>query len=112
MKKILALLMAVCLMLTLLAGCSSTPAEPVQGTAEPGTEQPAAEPGAEKETVTLKVWADQVELELAEKLCIDFPQQVRLRHQLVYDHKLYLFSVLFSSFQHISSPSSILPYQP
>ena len=42
--------------------------------------------------------------------CIDFPQLVRPWHQLVYDHTLYLFSVLFSSFQHLSSPSFILPY--
>ena len=73
MKKILALLMAVCLTVAMLAGCGSAPAEPVQGaTAQPAAEQPAGEPGAEKETVTLKVWADQGELELTEKLCSDF----------------------------------------
>ena len=73
MKKILALMMAVCLTVAMLAGCGSAPAEPVQGaTAQPAAEQPAGEPGAEKETVTLKVWADQGELELTEKLCSDF----------------------------------------
>ena len=73
MKKILALLMAVCLTVAMLAGCGSAPADPVQGaTAQPAAEQPAGEPGAEKETVTLKVWADQGELELTEKLCSDF----------------------------------------
>ena len=72
MKKILALLMAVCLIAAMLAGCGSAPAEPAQTTAEPAAEQPAAEPSAEKETVALKVWADQVELELTEKLCSDF----------------------------------------
>lgn len=68
MKKILALLMAVCMMLALLTGCGSAPAETPQTPAE----QPVAEKPAEKETVALKVWADQVELELTEKLCNDF----------------------------------------
>ena len=68
MKKILALLMAVCMMLALLTGCGSAPVETPQTPAE----QPVAEKPAEKETVALKVWADQVELELTEKLCNDF----------------------------------------
>ena len=68
MKKIIALLMAVCMMLALLTGCGSAPAETPQTPAE----QPVAEKPAEKETVALKVWADQVELELTEKLCNDF----------------------------------------
>ena len=52
MKKILALLMAVCMMLALLTGCGSAPAETPQTPAEP----PVAEKPAEKETVALKVW--------------------------------------------------------
>ena len=54
MKKILALLMAVCLMAAMLTGCGSAPAEPAQPAAESGDTEPgAAEPTAEKETVTL-----------------------------------------------------------
>ena len=46
MKKILALLMAVCLTVAMLAGCGSAPAEPVQGaTAHVGTAHaPAGQP--------------------------------------------------------------------
>ena len=49
MKKILALLMAVCMMLALLTGCGSAPAETPQTPAE----QPVAEKPAEKEPVAL-----------------------------------------------------------
>ena len=64
-KRLAAAVLAAALWLT---GCGSAPAETPQTPAE----QPVAEKPAEKETVALKVWADQVELELTEKLCNDF----------------------------------------
>ena len=54
MKKIIALLMAALMTVGMLAVCPSTPAE------------------ASGEKVALKVWADQGELELIEKLCNEF----------------------------------------
>ena len=69
MKKIIALLMAVLMTVSMLAACSNTPAEtnPPAEETKGQVESPAAP--AEKEKVTLKVWADQGELELIEKLC-------------------------------------------
>ena len=76
MKKRIALLMAVLMIVSMLAACAGTPAEPAAPAApaaEEKTEQVAApEAPAEKEKVTLKVWADQGELELIEKLCNEF----------------------------------------
>lgn len=73
MKKIIALLMAVLMTAGMLAACSSTPAvtnppaaDETQGQAE------VPETSSEKERVTLKVWADQGELALTEKLCNEF----------------------------------------
>ena len=76
MKKILALLMPVCMMLALLTGCGSAPAETPQTPAE----QPVAEKPAEKETVALKVWADQVELELMKSSATILPLRTRKRN--------------------------------
>ena len=73
MKKIIALLMAVLMTVGMLAACSSTPAEtnpPVADETQAQTE--ASETSVEKEKVTLKVWADQGELALIEKLCSEF----------------------------------------
>ena len=73
MKKIIALLMAVWMTVGLLAACSSTPAEtnpPVADETQAQTE--VSETSVEKEKVTLKVWADQGELALIEKLCNEF----------------------------------------
>ena len=42
--------------------------------------------------------------------CIYLSQQMRLRHQLVYDYELYQISIHFPAFQHLASPLSILPY--
>ena len=73
MKKIIALLMAVLMTAGMLAACSSTPAQPTSPAAEATKAQAeTAAVGAEKEKVALKVWADQGELELTEKLCSDF----------------------------------------
>ncbi len=73
MKKIIALLMAVLMTVTLLTACG-VPDETTQPAAveetQPQTE--ATEPSAEKEKVALKVWADQAELALIEKLCNEF----------------------------------------
>ena len=73
MKKIIALLMAVLMTVGMLAACSSTPAvtnppatDETQGQAE------VPETSSEREKVTLKVWADQGELALTEKLCNEF----------------------------------------
>ena len=41
---------------------------------------------------------------------IYFSQQMVSRHQLVYDYELYQISIHFPTFQHLSSPLSILPY--
>ncbi len=74
MKKIIALLLAVMMTVSMLAACSSVPAETTAPAAEAEapaqTEAPAAP--SEKEKVTLKVWADQAELPLTEKLCNEF----------------------------------------
>lgn len=73
MKKILALLMAVWMTVGMLAACSSTPTEtnpPAADEAKGQAEVP--ETSGEKEKVALKVWADQGELELIEKLCNEF----------------------------------------
>ncbi len=74
MKKIIALLLAVLMTVSMLAACSGAPAEttapPAEGDTQPQVE--ATDPPAEKEKVTLKVWADQGELELIEKLCNEF----------------------------------------
>ena len=73
MKKIIALLMAVLMTAGMLAACSSTPAQSTSPAAEATKAQAeTAAVGAEKEKVALKVWADQGELELTEKLCSDF----------------------------------------
>ena len=73
MKKIIALLMAVLMTVGMLAACSNTPAE-TNPTAADETHGQAEVPATsgEKEKVTLKVWADQAELELIEKLCNEF----------------------------------------
>lgn len=73
MKKIIALLMAVLMTVSMLAACSNTPAEtnpPAADETQGQAEVPAT--SGEKEKVTLKVWADQAELELIEKLCNEF----------------------------------------
>ncbi len=74
MKKIIALLLAVLMTVSMLAACSGTSnettASPAEGNTQPQVE--ATDPPAEKEKVTLKVWADQGELELIEKLCNEF----------------------------------------
>ena len=73
MKKIIALLMAVLMTAGMLAACSSTPAEDASPTVENTKAQAeTAVVSGEKEKVTLKVWADQGELELTEKLCSEF----------------------------------------
>lgn len=73
MKKIIALLMAVWMTVGMLAACSNTPTEtnPPAGN-ETQRQAEVPETSGEKETVTLKVWADQGELELIEKLCNEF----------------------------------------
>lgn len=73
MKKIIALLMAVLMTAGMLAACSSTPAvtnPPAADETQGQSEVP--ETSSEKEKVTLKVWADQGELALTEKLCNEF----------------------------------------
>ena len=73
MKKIIALLMAVLMTAGMLAACSSTPAEDASPTVENTKAQAeTAVVSGEKEKITLKVWADQGELELTEKLCNEF----------------------------------------
>ena len=73
MKKIIALLMAVLMTAGMLAACSGTPAETTSPAAENTKAQTeTAAVSAEKEKVALKVWADQGELELTEKLCSEF----------------------------------------
>lgn len=75
MKKIIALLMAVCMCASLLAACGSAPKEPAASPAVPeksASAEVTPAPPAEKEKVTLKVWADQGELALTEKLCNEF----------------------------------------
>ena len=73
MKKIIALLMAVLMTAGMLAACSSTPAEDASPTVENTKAQAeTAVVSGEKEKVALKVWADQGELELTEKLCNEF----------------------------------------
>lgn len=73
MKKIIALLMAVLMTAGMLAACSSTPAEDASPTVENTKAQAeTAVVSGEKEKVALKVWADQGELELTEKLCSEF----------------------------------------
>ena len=73
MKKIIALLMAVMMTVSMLAACSSTPVETNPPAADETQEQAnVPETSVEKEKVTLKVWADQAELELIEKLCNEF----------------------------------------
>ncbi len=66
MKKIIALLLAALMIVTMLAAC--TPAGPSGSTGDPNASK---DPGT-KEKVTLKVWADQGELALIEKLCKQF----------------------------------------
>ena len=76
MKKILALLMAALMTAGMLAACAAAPAETGSTTADTAQAEstpPASE--AEPEKVTLKVWADQGELELTEKLCNEFAAQ-------------------------------------
>ena len=71
MKKIFALLMALVMVVSLLAACSGAPAESTPPAANAPTD-PAPAPEAEKEKITLKVWADQGELPLIEQLCEAF----------------------------------------
>ena len=71
MKKILALLMALVMVVSLLAACSGAPAESTPPAANAPTD-PAPAPEVEKEKITLKVWADQGELPLIEQLCEAF----------------------------------------
>lgn len=76
MKKILALLMAALMTAGMLAACATAPAETGSTTADTTQAEstpPASE--AEPEKVTLKVWADQGELALTEKLCNEFAAQ-------------------------------------
>ncbi len=84
MKKTLALLMTFVLALGLLAGCGSKEEKdnkPSDTKVEAGTaseqetnneSNDSNEVNAEKEKVTLKVWGDQGELEILEKLCNQF----------------------------------------
>lgn len=75
MKKIIALLMAVLMTVGMLAACSNTPVEnnpPADETKGQVDTPETPDTPAEKEKVTLKVWADQGELELIEKLCNEF----------------------------------------
>ena len=73
MKKIISLLMAALMMIGVLAACSGTPTQTNPPAAdETQAQTKAPEPSAEKEKVTLKVWADQGELELIEKQCNAF----------------------------------------
>ncbi len=74
MKKIIALLLAVLMTVSMLAACSGAPAETTAPPAERDTQPQveATDPPAEKEKVTLKVWADQGELALIEMLCNEF----------------------------------------
>ncbi len=75
MKKFISLLMAVCMTVTLLAACGSTSKEPAATPApseNPAPAETAAAAPAEKEKITLKVWADQGELALIEKQCGEF----------------------------------------
>ena len=73
MKKIFALLMAVWMTVGMMSACSNTPSEtdPAKD-AETRKQTEAPATSAEKQRVTLKVWADQAELELTEKLCNEF----------------------------------------
>ena len=76
MKKILALLMAALMTAGMLAACAAAPAETESTTADTTQAEstpPASE--AEPEKVTLKVWADQGELAVTEKLCNEFAAQ-------------------------------------
>lgn len=76
MKKILALLMAALMTAGMLAACAAAPAETGSTTADTTQAEstpPASE--AEPKKVTLKVWADQGELALTEKLCNEFAAQ-------------------------------------
>ena len=73
MKKIIALLMAVLMSVSMLAACSGTPAETTPSAAL-DTQAQAQTSGTSGEKVTLKVWADQGELELIEKLCNEFAE--------------------------------------
>ena len=72
MKKIIALLMAVLMTVSMLVACSNTPAETNPPADETKGQADTPDIPAEKEKVTLKVWADQGELELIEKLCNEF----------------------------------------
>lgn len=73
MKKIIALLMAVLMTVSMLAACANTPAETdPPATDETRGQSEVTETSGEKEKVTLKVWADQGELALLEKLCNEF----------------------------------------
>lgn len=81
MKKIIALLLAVLMTVCVLSACANTTTETNPSTEETkgqtNTPDPSKTPNpsetpTEKEKVTLKVWADQGELELTEKLCNEF----------------------------------------
>lgn len=73
MKKFVALLMAVLMTASMLAGCASTHAETAPlAPVETKAQNNVPETSGEKEKVALKVWADQGELDLIEKLCNEF----------------------------------------
>ena len=74
MKKIIALLIAVLMTVSMLAACGAPaePATPAEPAAPAAPAEPATPAEPEKEKITLKVWADQGELELIEKLCNEF----------------------------------------
>ena len=78
MKKTFALLLAALLLFSLLSACSKEPAAAPKDPDGQAESQQTQEPeqttdaDAEPEAVTLKVWADQGELELTEKLCDAF----------------------------------------
>lgn len=72
MKKIIALLMAVLVTAGILAACANTSDETAPPAEETKGQVAAEATNAEKESITLKVWADQGELELIEKLCNEF----------------------------------------
>ncbi len=72
MKKIIALLMAALLAVTMLTACTGNPTQNTDPSAGGQIQtDPSATPD-KKEKITLKVWADQGELALIEKLCKEF----------------------------------------
>ena len=72
MKKIIALLMAVLMYAAMLAACAPQETTPTTAPSEDTAPEESTASPAEKEKVALKVWADQGELALIEKLCNEF----------------------------------------